>query len=144
MTAKQYLQNYRKLECDYKVALEEYRQVENDMISIKSPSFGDDKVQTSPKNDPIGEMVCNIEKRKAIIGVRMTTIQSKMTLIRNQVLSLEETDNDYYTILMMRYILYKEWKFICSTLHVSRTQANFLHGRALQEFDNKYSETLKD
>lgn len=143
MTAKQYLQSYRKLEGDYKVSMTEYRSVEDDMISIKSPSLGD-KVQSSPKNDPIGEIVINMEKRKAIIGRRMVMIQSRMATIRNQVCSMEDVDNDYYTILMLRYILYKEWKFICSTLHVSRTQANCLHGRALQEFDAKYGENYNN
>ena len=139
MTAKQYLQSYRKLECDYKVTMAEYKTVEDDMITLKSPTFGD-KVQISPKNDPIGEIVINLEEKKAVIGRRIVMIQSKMVAIRNQVGSMEDIDNDYYTILMMRYILYKDWKFICNTLHVSRTQANFIHGRALQEFDSKYGE----
>jgi hypothetical protein len=40
--------------------------------------------------------------------------------------------------------MYKDWKFICKSLNVSRAQANVIHGRALQEFEKKYAETYLD
>ena len=143
MTAEEYLKSYHRYVCNYKASVKEYKSVDEDMITIKSPSFGD-RVQTSPKNDPIGEIVINMEKRKAAIGVRMLNFQTKMTMIRNQLASLEEVNDEYYTILMLRYILDEDWKSICSNLCVSRTQANKILKQALAEFDKKFGETYAD
>lgn len=143
MTAEEYLKSYHRYVCNYKASVKEYKSVDEDMITIKSPSF-DERVQTSPKNDPIGEIVINMEKRKAAIGVRMLNFQTKMTMIRNQLASLEEVNDEYYTILMLRYILDEDWKSICSNLCVSRTQANKILKQALAEFDKKFGETYAD
>lgn len=134
MTTKQYLQNYRVLEGNYKTALEEYKSVENDMISLRSPSLGD-RVQNSPQNDPIGEIVINLERQKAKIGMKIVKYRSRMLTVRGQISDLEKVNNDYYVILLLRYVLYKDWKFVCNSLNMSRTQANVVHGKALQEFD---------
>ena len=140
MTAKQYLSSYHRIACNYRASVKEYKSVDEDLITIKSPSLGD-KVQTSPVNDPIGEIVINIEKRKAAIGVRMLHFQTKMTVIRNQLAELEKVNEEYYTILMLRYVLDEDWKTICSNLCMSRTQANRIHGLALAEFDKKFGES---
>lgn len=140
MTAKQYLSGYHRIACNYKASVKEYKSVEDDMISIGSPSLGD-KVQTSPVNDPIGEIVIKMEQRKATIGVRMLNFQTKMTIIRNQLAELETVNEEYYTILMLRYILDEDWKSICQSLCMSRTQANRVHGLALAEFDKRFGES---
>ena len=80
MTAKQYLQHYRTLEGNYKTAIEEYKNVENDMITLKSPTLGD-KVQSSPQNDPIGDMVINLEKQKAKIGLKIVKYKKTQAYI---------------------------------------------------------------
>ena len=61
MTAKQYLQSYQRIERRYNAVVEQIKSIENEMISLRSPNF-DERVQTSPKKDPIGEIVCNLEK----------------------------------------------------------------------------------
>lgn len=139
MTAKQYLQRYRTLEGNFKVAIEELKNVENEMITLKSPTLGD-RVQSSPQNDPIGEIVINLEKQKAKIGMKIVNYKSQMLTIRNQINEMEKIDEDFCVILLLRYVLYKDWKFVCSSLNLSRTQANFVHGKALQEFDRKFGE----
>jgi hypothetical protein len=143
MTAKQYLQHYRSIEGRYKAAVEDYKNVENEMISLKSPSFGD-KVQTSPQNDPIGEIVISLEKQKVRVGINIVKYRSQMLTVRKQITELENVDNDFCVILLLRYVMYKDWKFICKSLNVSRAQANVIHGRALQEFEKKYAETYLD
>lgn len=143
MTAKQYLQRYRTLEGNFKVAIEELKNVENEMITLKSPTLGD-KVQNSPQNDPIGEIVINLEKQKAKIGMKVVKYKSQMLTIRNQITKLESVNDEYCDILLLRYILYKDWKFICSSLNMCRAQANIVHGKALQEFDGIYGENYHD
>lgn len=143
MTAKQYLQHYRTLEGNYKTAIEEYKNVENDMITLKSPTLGD-KVQSSPQNDPIGDMVINLEKQKAKIGLKIVKYKSQMLTVRQEIGELEEVDTDFYHILLLRYVLYKDWKFICNSLNMCRAQANIVHGKALTEFDSIYGEKYRD
>ena len=143
MTAKQYLQHYRTLEGNYKTAIEEYKNVENDMITLKSPTLGD-KVQSSPQNDPIGDMVINLEKQKAKIGLKIVKYKSQMLTVRQEIGDLEEIDTDFYHILLLRYVLYKDWKFICNSLNMCRAQANIVHGKALTEFDSIYGEKYRD
>nr|DAI88274.1 MAG TPA: Protein of unknown function (DUF1492) [Caudoviricetes sp.] len=137
MTAKQYLQTYRRLEGRYNAAVEEMKSIDNNLISLKSPNF-EERVKCSPKNDPIGEMVIALEKEKGKLGVNITLYRTKMILIKNQIMEMDNVDNDYYVILLLRYILYKDWKFICDNLNLSRAQANIVHGRALKEFDVKF------
>jgi hypothetical protein len=139
MTAKEYLQLYRKYERYYNLVIEQIKSIDNEMISLKSPTF-DERVQTSPKKDPIGEMVCALEKEKGKLGMRMTEYKAKMTLIQRQVAEMDKTNSDYYVILLLRYILFKDWQFICDSLHLSRTQANRLNGQALLEFDAKFGQ----
>lgn len=138
MTAKQYLQSYKKYERYYNAVIEQIKSIESEMISLKSPNF-EERVQSSPKNDPIGEMVCALEKEKGKLGMRMTEYKGKMLLIKRQVAEIDSINNDYYIVLLFRYILNKDWRFICDNLHLSRTQANVVHGRALLEFDTLFN-----
>jgi hypothetical protein len=62
-------------------------------------------------------------------------------MIRNQLAELETVTEEYYTILMLRYILDEDWKSICQSLCMSRTQANRVHGLALAEFDKRFGES---
>lgn len=143
MTAKQYLQSYKRLERHYNAVIEEIKSIENEMVSLRSPSF-DERVQTSPKKDPIGEMVCALEKEKGRLAMKMTEYKAKMIVIRNQVSKMDDIDVEFYLVLLFRYILAKDWQFICDNLHVSRAQANKVHGKALVEFDNIFGEKYKD
>ena len=139
MTAKQYLQSYRRIEGQYLAAIEEYKAVENDMITLKSPNF-DERVQTSAKSDPIGDIVIKLEDQKGKIGMQIVNYRSQMLLIRNQISDIGKIDNDFCVILLLRYVLNKDWKFVCSSLNLSRAQANIVHGKALLEFDRIYGQ----
>ena len=137
MTAKQYLQSYKRLKRRYVAMVEQIKSIENEMISLRSPILGE-RVQSSPKKDPIGEMVCALEREKGTLGIRLTECKSKMMVIQSQIEEMDKMDNDYYIVLLFRYVFDKDWRFICDNLHLSRAQANVVHGRALQEFDSKF------
>ena len=141
MTAKEYLLGYRVLESNYHAMVEQYKTVENEMINLRSPAF-DERVKTSAKSDPIGDIVCKLEDEKGKIGIKITELNVKMLLIKNQIAQMSELDNDYYVVLLLRYVMYKDWKFICDSVNLSRAQANRVHGRALQAFSYKFKEYL--
>ena len=131
------------MERRYNAVVEQIKAIECEMISIGSPGF-DERVQSSPKKDPIGEIVCNLEREKGNLGLKMAEYRAKMILIKRQISEIDSVNSDYYIILLFRYILYKDWKFICDNLHLSRAQANVIHGRALQEFDSKFGKIYED
>ena len=83
MTTKQYLTSYRSMKGIYNAIIEEYKSVESDIVSLKSPSLGD-RIQSSPKNDPIGEIVCRLEDKRGKIGLKMVEYNAKLMLIENQ------------------------------------------------------------
>ena len=143
MTAKQYLQSYRRLRGHYNAIVEEYLAAENDMITLKSPKFGD-RTMSSAKNDPIGDIVCRLEDKKAKIGIWMVESSTKMMMIESQVREMNSINPDYYVILSLRYLLDKDWRFICEKICMSRAQANVVHGMALKEFDAIYGSTYHD
>lgn len=138
MTAKQYLQSYKKYERLYIAAVEQIKSIDNEMISLKSPNF-EERVQSSPVKDPIGEMVCALEKEKGKLSLKMVKYKTEMALIKSQIDKINEENNDYYVILLFRYVLFKDWQCICDKLHLSRSQANVIHGMALVEFDDKFA-----
>lgn len=143
MTAKQYLQRYEYFERKYIAAIEEIKTLEQEMISLKSPNF-DERVQTSIVSDPICEMFCKLESEKGKLVMKITKYKGQMALIKNQIAELEDDCNNYYAILLFRYIFHKDWKFIGDNLRYSRTQLNRLHGMALKEFDARFKEIYGD
>ncbi len=142
MTVKQYLQSYQKIERWYNMTVEQIKSIENDIISIKSPGF-DERVACSPKNDPVGNLVCELESEKGRLAMNLVNYRSQLLLIKNQIMSFMETSEEYSAILLFKYVLHKDWKFICDNLKYSRSQANVVHGKALQEFDQKYKKTYE-
>ncbi len=143
MTAKQYLQRYEYFERKYIAAIEEIKTLEQEMISLKSPNF-EEKVQTSVVSDPICEMFCNLESEKGKLVMQIAKYKGQMFVIKNQISELEDDYNNYYAILLFRYIFHKDWKFIGDKLRYSRTQLNRLHGLALKEFDAKFRKIYEE
>lgn len=143
MTAKQYLQNYKRIERNYKLVIESIKSIEKEMICLKSPSF-EENFRKSAKNDPIGDMVISLDREKGRLSMKLIEYRGKMSLIKTQIDCMEQTDNDYYVILLFRYVLYKDWKYICDNLNLSRAQANVIHGRALRSFDEKFGKIYNE
>lgn len=139
MTAKYYLQGYKMYKTRCLMMAEEVKEIESNIISLKSPCLSE-RVQSSPKNDPIGEMVIQLESDKAKLVLRMTGLRAKMMVIRNQVEAMAKINEEYCAVLLLRHILGKDWKFICSSLNISRAQANKIHGKALQEFERQFAD----
>jgi hypothetical protein len=143
MTAKQYLQSYKDIERRYNTVIEEIKEIEGNIISLRSPSF-EDEIKGTPKNDPIGELVISMEEEKGKLAIKLMYYKAKMQLIKSQIVEMESVNSNYYTILILRYVMGKDWDFICKNLVYSRTQANRIHCQALQEFDLKYGKIYKN
>ena len=134
MKAKEYLQQYKHLEEQKMSLIERMRAIDEDVASIGGTNYGD-RVQSSPKNDPIGEIVIELIKKKSTIGLKLTEVRAKQLVIENLLANVSDTQPKFYRVLVHRYIMGDDWKTICCDMNISRGEANRLHGKALLFFE---------
>ena len=134
MTAKEYLEDYKRIVKRRKMLIKQIEDIDSDIISIGGINYGD-KVKNSPKNDPIGEIVIQLVNKKARIGLNIVALQAKEVVYANQIAQMQENNEAYYEVLVYRYMFGLEWKEICDAMKKSRSRINVLHGEALKEFD---------
>lgn len=137
MTAKEYLQSYKRMKEQRQIYFEMLANVDAELITLQSQNFSQE-VKGCPKNDPIGEIVVELISQKEELANKIADIRAKEIVIEHQLASMSEIDDEFYKILTYRYMLYNDWKTICDKMSVSRTQANRIHGKALAEFDKKF------
>lgn len=139
MTTKNYLRLYRKYMSDI-LFFETMKEdaVEN-VASLKSPSFGD-RVQTSPQNDPIGNMVIEIEKDIAKYNIEILSCKAKMFMIDSQIMQIREYNEDYFRILAYRYKSGMDWQDIASKMYMGLSTVTHLHSPALKKFEELFGE----
>lgn len=143
MTPKEYLQQYRKLMTDIYLyeALKEEAVI--NVASLKSPAFGD-KIQKSPENDPIGNLVIEIEKKIAKYNIQILRCKTQMFVIESQIDKIKEIDKDFSTILAYRYLVGLDWQQIADKMFMSLSKVTHLHGPALRKFEEMFENDLKN
>lgn len=134
MKAKEYLQQYKHLEEQKMSYIEMIKDIDENVVSIGGVNYSD-KVQSSPKNDPIGEIVIELIKKKSLLTLKLTEVRAKQLVIENLLAVVSDTKPKYYRILVHKYIMNDDWKKICIDMGISRTEANRLHGNALSYFE---------
>lgn len=143
MTAKEYLMTYQHLQHKKRTYEHILGNVEDEYISLGGVKYGD-KVLSSPKNDPIGNIVISISQRKAQIGLKITQIRAQQLVIENQILAMAEIKPEYCNILACRYIKGYAWKEAMEEMHYKRTQLNKIEHDALEKFDEMFGMTYKN
>lgn len=143
MTAKEYLEDYRSLVRKRKLIAKRIEDIDNEIISIGGVNYGD-KVKSSPKNDPIGEVVIQLTNKKASLGLTIMGIKAKEAIYERQIMKMQETEEKYFEILVYRYMFGYEWKEICDTMQKCRSQVNVFHGEALKIFDEMWEISKSD
>ena len=144
MTTKEYLTQYRRLMAD--IAF--YKSLKEDAIynvaSLKSPNMDGDRVQTSPKNDPIGILVIEYERNIAKYDMEILSCKAKMILISNQIDHMREVDEEYFKLLTYKYIIGLDWQEISQKMYMSMSKVTHLHSPALLKFESLYGENYKN
>ena len=139
MTTKQYLSNYRKYMSDivfYETLKEE---AIYNVASLKSPQLGD-KIQKSPENDPVGNLVIEYERDVARYNLEILSCKAKMILISNQIDKMREINEDYYKILSYRYKIGMDWQEISQKMYLGMSTVTHLHSPALRKFEELFGE----
>lgn len=137
MTTKSYLGQVDRLEKMIQNKLSEIYQLKLIACSI-SVSNDSDKVQKSSDKDKLGATVSKIVDLEDETNRLVEDFSKKRKYIIEQIDSIEDTDN--YHVLSMRYISKNTFEEIAEKTNWSLRKVFLIHGKALQEFENKFGE----
>ncbi len=143
MTPKQYLMQYKKYMTDiifYKAMKEE---AIINVASLKSPAFGNSVIKT-PENDPIGNLVFELEKDVAKYDMEILNLNIKMMMIDRQICHMKEVNDDYFKILSYKYKAGMDWQQIADKMHMGLSTVTHLHSPALHKFDELFGNQYKN
>lgn len=140
METKEYLQQigrYDRLINNKLVELAQYRSMACSVSAIKN----DERVQSSPSHDTMDKIVSKIEQMENEIDMLVDRyIDNKRTII-SQIDSM--SDEMTYQILFSRYVEQKTFEKMAIEMNYCYKQIIRRHGKALQEFEQKWGNTYK-
>lgn len=140
METKEYLQQigrYDRLINNKLVELAQYRSMACSVSAVKN----DERVQSSPSHDTMDKIVSKIEQMENEIDLLVDRyIDNKRTII-SQIDSM--SDEMTYQILFSRYVEQKTFEKMAIEMNYCYKQIIRRHGKALQEFEQKWGNTYK-
>ena len=133
MTTRQYLSQIEKYDNLIHNKIIEEEQLNILSMSVKSVPIGE-KVQTSSKQDPMGDMVAKIiDLREEISKMATDFLEQKQEIIR----TIENVEDPIlYDVLFKRYVEYKTLLNIADELGYSEVTIKRLHLKAVKAIKN--------
>ena len=135
METKQYLGQISRLDRMIKNKISEISQLRELSMSISAITI-EEKVQTSPNFDKIGNSCCKISEMEEKLNILIDEYVKKKNEIISQIENIE--DEISYEILFARYIEKKTFERIATDINYSFRNTTRLHGKALRIFEEKY------
>lgn len=134
MTPKEYLQQIRKLDILIDHKNEQLCDLKLRVTSI-TPSYEGERVRSSGSQDKLGETVTKIMMLKDEIN---SDIDQLVDLKREIMKIVDSLGNpEMINLLYRRYFKYEKWEKIAYKMNYSIRGVHKLHGKALQEIDEK-------
>lgn len=140
METKEYLQQigrYDRLINNKLVELARYRSMACSVSAVKN----DERVQSSPSYDTMDKIVSKIEQMENEIDMLVDRYIDNKQIIISQIDSM--SDEMTYQILFSRYIEQKTFEKMAIEMNYCYKQIIRRHGKALQEFEQKWGNTYK-
>ena len=133
MTTRQYLSQIEKYDNLIHNKIIEEEQLNILSMSVESAPIGE-KVQTSSKQDPMGDMVAKIiDLREEISKMATDFLEQKQEIIR----TIEAVEDPIlYDVLFKRYVEYKTLLNIADELGYSEVTIKRLHLKAVKAIKN--------
>ena len=132
MTVKEFLNDVRQQHARVEACKERLKEIECEVISLKSPQLGD-KIQSNSVKS-LDEVICRLELKRAETSrefIRLMDMQDKAeTLISC------EKDHDRWSVLYRRYILNQKWEKIAAEINLDLRWIYRLHGQGLVDLEN--------
>jgi len=105
-------------------------------------SLDDDRVQTTPNPDRMGDMVAKIVELEEEAHKLIDDFAEKQKHIVKQIEEME--DDDDYGVLFYKYVDGMSLNDIPEVLSMSRRKTFYVYNRALSRFEEKYGKEYKD
>lgn len=105
MTTREYLKSYQFLDTYIRHTEEKLKRISEEAASLQAIDYSKEKIQSTPQNDPIGNIVIEITKEKASLGIKLVGYRSKKKLIENQIDAIKDINPKLYILLFEIYIL---------------------------------------
>lgn len=140
METKEYLQQigrYDRLINNKLVELAQYRSMACSVSAVKN----DERVQSSPSYDTMDKIVSKIEQMENEIDMLVDRYIDNKRIIISQIDSM--ADEMTYQILFSRYVEQKTFEKMAIEMNYCYKQIIRRHGKALQEFEQKWENTYK-
>lgn len=140
METKKYLQQigrYDRLINNKLVELAQYRSMACSVSAVKN----DERVQSSPSYDTMDKIVSKIEQMENEIDMLVDRYIDNKRIIISQIDSM--SDEMTYQILFSRYVEQKTFEKMAIEMNYCYKQIIRRHGKALQEFEQKWGNTYK-
>lgn len=140
METKEYLQQigrYDRLINNKLVELAQYRSMACSVSAVKN----DERVQSSPSYDTMDKIVSKIEQMENEIDMLVDRYIDNKQIIISQIDSM--SDEMTYQILFSRYVEQKTFEKMAIEMNYCYKQIIRIHGKALQEFEQKWGNTYK-
>lgn len=140
METKEYLQQigrYDQLINNKLVELAQYRSMVCSVSAVKN----DERVQSSPSYDTMDKIVSKIEQMENEIDMLVDRYIDNKRIIISQIDSM--SDEMTYQILFSRYVEQKTFEKMAIEMNYCYKQIIRRHGKALQEFEQKWGNTYK-
>lgn len=140
METKEYLQQigrYDRLINNKLVELAQYRSMACSVSAVQN----DERVQSSPSYDTMDKIVSKIEQMENEIDMLVDRYIDNKRIIISQIDSM--SDEMTYQILFSRYVEQKTFEKMAIEMNYCYKQIIRRHGKALQEFEQKWGNTYK-
>jgi len=137
---KEYLQQigrYDRLINNKLVELAQYRSMACSVSAVRN----DERVQSSPSYDTMDKIVSKIEQMENEIDMLVDRYIDNKRIIISQIDSMADEMN--YQILFSRYVEQKTFEKMAIEMNYCYKQIIRRHGKALQEFEQKWGNTYK-
>lgn len=142
MTTKDYLKQIARFESMIERKQNEVHRLDIMAHSVKSPSFGEDKVQSSMVGDKMSLAVAKlIDAEKEVSNTLDLYIQKRKYII-GQIDNIP--DRISYTILIDKYVEQKRYCEIACKLNCTERWVKKQHSKALKDFETLYGEEYLD
>lgn len=141
MTAKEYLQQLRRLDVMIKQKISEKEELQRKAGSISAIDYSKEKIKAEPSGEAAFERITDrIHSLEKEINDEIDCFVDKRHTIIKQIQRLKNVD--HFDLLFKRYVQFKKFEQIAVEMNFSYQYVLELHGLALQNFESSYKNLL--
>ncbi|MCD8068679.1 MAG: DUF1492 domain-containing protein [Lachnospiraceae bacterium] len=135
MTAKEQLQELRRLDAEINNKIKELEQLRQRAVGVGGFDYSKDRVVSSPSGDALPDMVSRILTLDEQINDMIDELADKRREAYQMICRLDsEAEQD---VLYWRYIRGQSWRRVAEEMNISVRQAHYKHGDALAHLEDK-------